>query len=176
MWLKFSDKLDRIYKLGIYGAALLLVLLCLLVLYSILARLIGAFAGGASDVAGYVMATSTFMALAYTFRSHGHIRVSLFIQRLMGARRRAVEVFCLGFMSAVTGFIAFYMIRLAVDSYEFGERSEGADAILMWIPQTPVALGSLLFFIAVFHTFILSVFHYDLINPEARSDGGTNEV
>jgi TRAP-type C4-dicarboxylate transport system permease small subunit len=176
MWVKFSDALDRLYKGGAYAAALLLVFLCLLVLYSILARLIGTFAGGTTDFAGYVMATSTFMALAYTFRSHGHIRVSLVIQRLVGTQRRMVEVFCLGFMSAVTGFIAFYMVRLALDSYEFGERSEGADAILMWIPQTPVAVGSILFFMAVFHTFLLSLFKYELVDPDQNKDEGPNEI
>jgi TRAP-type C4-dicarboxylate transport system permease small subunit len=87
-----------------------------------------------------------------------------------------VEVFCLGFMSAVTGFIAFYMVRLALDSYEFGERSEGADAILMWIPQTPVAVGSILFFMAVFHTFLLSLFKYELVDPDQNKDEGPNEI
>ncbi len=42
-------------------------------------------------------------------------------------------------------------------SYEFQERSEGADEILIWIPQTTVALGSSIFFICVFHQFILTI-------------------
>ena len=41
-------------------------------------------------------------------------------------------------------------------SYDFQERSEGADEILIWIPQTSVAIGSLIFFIAVLH---LSLIH-----------------
>ena len=42
-------------------------------------------------------------------------------------------------------------------SYDFQERSEGADEILIWIPQTSVAIGSLIFFIAVLHKFILTI-------------------
>ena len=42
-------------------------------------------------------------------------------------------------------------------SYEFQERSEGADEILIWIPQTSVALGSLIFFICVTHQLILKI-------------------
>ena len=42
-------------------------------------------------------------------------------------------------------------------SYEFQERSEGADEILIWIPQSSVAMGSLLFFICVFHQLILRI-------------------
>ena len=176
MWHKLSNALDTLYRLGGYGAGLLLVLLCGLVLYSIVARMIGLFAGGASDFAGYVMATSTFMALAYTFRSNGHIRVALIVQRFGGSTRRSIELFCLGFMSAITAFIAFYMVRLAVDSYEFGERSEGADAVLMWIPQTPVAVGAVLFAIAALHTFLLAVFDYDQVNPEISGHEGPSEI
>ena len=42
-------------------------------------------------------------------------------------------------------------------SYKFQERSEGADEILIWIPQSSVAMGSLLFFICVFHQLILRI-------------------
>jgi hypothetical protein len=41
-------------------------------------------------------------------------------------------------------------------SFDFQERSEGADEILIWIPQTSVAFGSLIFFVAVLHQFILT--------------------
>ncbi len=33
----------------------------------------------------------------------------------------------------------------------------GADEILIWIPQSSVAIGSLLFFICVFHQLILRI-------------------
>lgn len=168
--------LDRIYLYGAWLAGLLLVLLCCLVLYSIASRLFGFFAGGASDVAGYVMATSTFMAMSYTFRTGGHIRVSLLTQRFSGVTRRAIETWALGFVAAVGCYIAFYMTRLMLDSYEWGERSEGADAILMWIPQTPVALGSILFAIATLHTLALAVFDYDQVNPEKSQGEGPNEI
>jgi len=176
MFRKISNALDVVYRIGGFGAGVLLILLCLLVLYSILARLVGLFAGGATDFAGYVMATSTFLALAYTFRSDGHIRVALLIQNFTKTKRRAVEIFCLGFMTAITGYIAFYMTRLMIDSYDFGERSEGADAVLLWIPQAPVAAGSILFFIAVAHTFLQALFDYDSVNPELRTEEGPNEI
>ena len=176
MFRSLSNALDFIYRVGGFGAGLLLILLCTLILYSILARLVGLYAGGATDVAGYVMATSTFLALAYTFRSNGHIRVSLLIQHIAGAGRRAIEIFCLGFMSVIACFIAFYMTRLTIDSYEFGERSEGADAILLWIPQTPVAAGSILLMVAVVHTLLQALFDYAAIDPELGKDEGPSEI
>lgn len=168
--------LDRIYLLGAYLSGLLLVLLCALVVWSILARILGVFAGGATDVAGYVMATSTFMALAYTFRTQGHIRVAFLIQKMTGAKRRALEYWCLGILSAVSLYLAYYMIALARESYAWGDRSEGADAILLWIPQTPVALGSALFALAVVHSFLEAVFDYAAVDPDRKSGEGPNEI
>ena len=172
----FGKFLDRLYLYGAWLAGALLVSLCGLVLYSIASRMFGFFAGGASDVAGYVMATSTFMAMSYTFRTGGHIRVSLLTQRFSGGTKRAFEIWALGFVAAVGCYIAFYMTRLVLDSYEWGERSEGADAILMWIPQTPVAIGSILFAIATLHTFALAIFDYDQLNPEKNEAEGPNEI
>jgi TRAP-type C4-dicarboxylate transport system permease small subunit len=168
--------MDGIYKVGAFASGALLILLCALVLYSIMARAFGLYAGGATDFAGYVMATSTFLALAYTFRTNGHIRVQLLIQKLGHTSRRSVEVFCLGFMACISTFLAFYMVRLAYDSWDFGERSEGADAVLLWIPQTPVAIGAGLLAIAAIHSFLQALFDYDAINPETAGHEGPNEV
>ncbi|QBY00533.1 TRAP transporter small permease [Rhodophyticola sp. CCM32] len=176
MWRTVSNGLERIYTWSGYGAGALLVFMCALIFYSVQARLFGLYLGGVNDLAGYVMATSTFMALSYTFRSNGHIRVGLVIQRFTGTTRRGFEVLCLAIMAAVIWFFAFYMGRLAYFSFIYGERSEGADATPLWIPQTPVALGSLLFAIAVTHSLIQAVFDYDAINPETSGGEGVNEV
>ncbi len=169
---RLSDALDAIYRFAGYLSGALLVLLAGLILYSIVARLLSLYAGGATDVAGYVMATSTFLALAYTFRSGGHIRVQLVVQSFTGTTRRAIEIAVLGLMTAIAGFIAWYMTRLAYDSWDFQERSQGADAILLWIPQTPVAAGAWLLALAVAHSFVQSIFDYDAVNPELRDEAG----
>ena len=175
MWRSISNSLERVYTWSGYGAGALLVLLCTLILYSVLARLLGLYLGGVNDLAGYVMATSTFMALSYTFRSNGHIRVGLVIQRFTGSTRRGLEILCLTIMTAVIWFFAWYMGRLVYFAYIFGERSEGADATPLWIPQSSVALGSILFAIAVTHSLIQAIVDYDSINPET-SGGEVNEV
>lgn len=172
MFHTLSRGLDAVYRAAGFLAGVLLVLLCLLILYSIAARLFSLYAGGAADVAGYVMATSTFMALAYIFRSYGHIRVQLLVQRFSGGTRRGLEIVVLAFMTFIACFIAWYMTRLAYDSYDFGERSQGADAILLWISQTPVAVGAWLMAIAVVHTFLQALFDYEAVNPENQEGPG----
>lgn len=149
-----NKALDGLYKTGAVLAGCLLVLLCCLVLFSTFSRSFGLYAGGASDMAGYVMTTSTFMALAYTLRSNRHIRISLFSAKLSGIKRHILELCCLAILVAAAGFLAFYMIRLTTLSYEFQDRSQGADGILLWIPQTFVAVGSTLFALASLHTFL----------------------
>lgn len=164
-----SAALDALYRLGAWAAGALLIALCGLVLWSILARMIGVYAGGATEFAGYAMATSTFLALAYTFRTDGHIRVSLLIDRLAdsGGARRGAEIFCLAFMSAATMFLAVYMTRLALDSRKYGERSEGADAILLWKVQAPVAVGACILALAVLHTLAETLFRPGGAKPDA---------
>ena len=68
-----------------------------------------------------------------------------------------VEIWCLSIASFFAGYLAFYFIKMLIISYKFQERSEGADEILIWIPQTSVAIGSVIFFISVFHQLTLTV-------------------
>ncbi|NVJ93329.1 MAG: TRAP transporter small permease [Methylocystaceae bacterium] len=173
---QISDFFDKVYLIGAWLSGGLLVLLCLLIVYSILARLFGWYAGGATDFAGYVMGASTFLALAYTFRMDGHIRILLFVQKTYGPLRVFLERWGLFIMSALSIYLAFYMTRLALDSFEYGERSEGADAVLLWIPQTPLAFGACVFAFAVTHTFIESIFDPEKADPERLANREQEEI
>ena len=97
------------------------------------------------------MAASTFFALAYTFSEGGHIRITLFLEKMGSRLKRIFEIWCLTISSIFSGFLFFYFSKMLFISYKFQERSEGADEILIWIPQTSLALGSLIFFICVLH-------------------------
>ena len=106
------------------------------------------------------MAASSFFALAYTFVEGGHIRITLFLERFSGNKKNYLEKWCLAVASFFSGYLAFYFIKMLIISFKFQERSEGADEILIWIPQMSVAFGSTIFFVCVFHQFILKVFNY----------------
>ena len=104
------------------------------------------------------MAAASFFALAYTFVEDGHIRITLFLEKVSKTKKNLLELWCLVISSFFSGYLAFYFIKMLIISYKFQERSEGADEILIWIPQTSAALGSLIFFICVFHQLILKTF------------------
>jgi TRAP-type C4-dicarboxylate transport system permease small subunit len=103
------------------------------------------------------MAASSFLALAYTFGEKGHIRITLFLEKANKQVRRFLDLWCLSIATFFSGFLSYYFVKMLIISIHFGERSEGADEIYIWIPQVSVALGSTIFFICVLHNFILLI-------------------
>ena len=105
------------------------------------------------------MAAASFYALAYTFVQGGHIRITLFLEKAPEGLKKILETWCYGVAVIFSGYLSFYLWKMLFISYDFQERSEGADEILIWIPQTSVAFGSLIFFVAVLHQFVSTCFN-----------------
>ncbi len=150
-----NRNLYKLYKFSGYVAAIFLILVAVFILIGICSRIFGFYIRGLAEYSGYCMASASFFALAYTFVEDGHIRITLFLERLSGIKKKIVEIWCLGVASFFSGYLAFYFVKMLIISYKFQERSEGADEILIWIPQLSVAIGSIIFFISVLHNFIL---------------------
>ena len=157
MFYKIDNFLKNIYRFSGYIAAIFLILVAVFILTGIASRIFGFYIRGLAEYSGYCMAASSFFALSYTFVEGGHIRITLFLEKVSGIKKKILEIWCLIIASFYSGYLAFYFIKMLKISFEFQERSEGADEILIWIPQTSVAIGSLLFFICVFHQFILKI-------------------
>jgi TRAP-type C4-dicarboxylate transport system permease small subunit len=154
---KINNFLKKIYIISGYIAAIFLIFVALFILTGIVSRIFNFYIRGLSEYSGYSMAASSFFALAYTFYDNGHIRITLFLEKLDKVKKRFAEIWCLIIASFFSGFLAFYFIKMTIISIKFKERSEGADEILIWIPQTSVAIGSLVFFICVFHHLVFSI-------------------
>ena len=152
-----NRNLNKLYKFSGYIAAIFLILIAVFILIGISSRIFGFYIRGLAEYSGYCMASASFFALAYTFVEGSHIRITLFLEKLSDSKKWLVEIWCLIIASFFSGYLAFYFIKMLIISYKFQERSEGADEILIWIPQTSVAIGSTIFFISVFHKFILNI-------------------
>jgi len=157
MLCKIDNYLKTLYRLSGYIAAIFLILVAIFILTGIASRVFGFYIRGLAEYSGYCMAASSFLALAYTFGEKGHIRITLFLEKSNKNIRRLLELWCLSIATFFSGFLSFYFIKMLIVSFNFQERSEGADEILIWIPQVTVALGSTIFFICVLHNFILLV-------------------
>lgn len=153
-----NKNLYKIYRFSGYIAATFLILVAVFIFIGVLSRIFGFYIRGLAEYSGYCMASASFFALAYTFIEGGHIRITLFLEKFSGFKKKFLEIWCLFISSFFSGYLAYYFIKMLIVSYKFQERSEGADEILIWIPQTSVAIGSLIFFISCFHQLILTIY------------------
>jgi len=158
MLCKIDNYLKALYRLSGYAAAIFLILVATFILTGIASRVFGFYIRGLAEYSGYCMAASSFLALAYTFGEKGHIRITLFLEKSKNNIRRFLELWCLSVATFFSGFLSFYFIKMLLISYKFQERSEGADEILIWIPQISVSLGSAIFFTCVVHQLVLKIF------------------
>ena len=158
MFQSINKNLNNLYRISGYLAAFFLILVAVFILIGISSRIFGFYIRGLAEYSGYCMAASSFYALAFTFVEGGHIRITLFLEKTSSFYKKFLEIWCLIIASIFSGYLSFYLWKMLIISYDFQERSEGADEILIWIPQTSVAIGSIIFFIAVFHKLILTIF------------------
>ena len=141
--------LDALYLSAAALAALFMVGLLVMVLLSIVSRQLQFHVPGTDAYAGYFMAASGFLALAHTLKRGEHIRVTLVLDHTGPRLRHALELWshAAGLLCAV--LLAWYSLRLAWQSYNFNDISQGTDATPLWIPQSGMALGCTIFAIAV---------------------------
>jgi TRAP-type C4-dicarboxylate transport system permease small subunit len=146
--------LDRIYDAAAYAAAVFMVGTLAFVTLGILGRLVGFHLRGTDAYAGYCMAACGFLALAHTLRKGEHIRVTLVLDHVAPAVRRALELFCLVAGVALSGLLAAYSVRLVWQSRAFNDISTANDATPLWIPQLGMAAGALLLALAFIEALI----------------------
>lgn len=150
---KLRKPLDFLYDTSGAIAALFLCGICLVVLAQVgmnvmdkVAELltgeaIGLVIPSYAEFAGYFLAASSFLALAYTLRGGAHIRVNLFISDLSAPRRRFIELVCTGAGALFSAYATYSMVRLTVESFTFGDVSPGIVPVPLWIPQSALSLG-----------------------------------
>jgi TRAP-type C4-dicarboxylate transport system permease small subunit len=147
--------LDALYDAAAYVAAFFLVATLAMVLAGIIGRLLDWFIPGTDAYAGYCMAASGFLALAHTLKRGEHIRVSLLLEHASPRARRALELWSLAIAALLAGALAWYSVRLAIQSLQFNDISTGNDATPLWIPQLAMAAGTVVLLIAFVDELVL---------------------
>lgn len=141
--------LDRLYDAAGMLAALFLIGTLAMVLLGITGRIFQFHVPGTDAYAGYCMAAAGFLALAHTMTRGEHIRVTLILERLAGGPRHGLEVWALAASVLLAALLAYFSVRLAWQSYDFHDISTANDATPLWIPQSTMALGTVVFLIAL---------------------------
>jgi TRAP-type C4-dicarboxylate transport system permease small subunit len=146
--------LDALYMgCGIAGA-IFLALIAAAILYQVFGRTLGYGVPGIDDLAALFLVATAFLSLAYTFRAGAHIRVNLLLHNLSPRLQRLAELWCLAFGAGLTGYLTYFTIEMAWESFIFGDRAIGHLPILMWIPQGAAALGLFAFAVSFLDDFI----------------------
>lgn len=151
---RLGSFLDSVYRWSGTLAGISLALIAVLVLAQIGGRLIGVLVPAADDYAGYCMAASLFLGLAHTFRSGGHVRVSLLVEHLTGQRRRWLELWSLAAGALLVGYFSWFVADMTWDSLRFGDRSQGMVATPLWMPQSLMAAGLAVLFVCLIDEFV----------------------
>lgn len=145
--------LDSFYLFCGYLAAAFMVGIAGCILAQIIWRLRG-LTLDATEASGFCLAAATFLGLAHTLRHGSHVRINLLTIRLPGRLRHRMNILNCLLGAAVTGYLAWNVSLLAVQSFNFHDVSPGLLAMPMWIPQTGAALGVTALAIALLDEFV----------------------
>ncbi len=148
--------LDKVYQLAGALSGLSIVLICLVILARVMGRWFGIVVPSSDDVAGYLLATASFLALAYAFRSGTHIRVSLFVSRLSAMQVLWVERGVLTLAAALVSYLAYQLCAMVLESWQFAEVTSGYLPMPLWAVQLPMATGAAIFAISVIDSALCS--------------------
>lgn len=140
--------LDQLYRVSGLLAGFFLVAIAVLTTAQIGGRLLGLPAYSFDDFAGFSLAASSFLGLAYTLRANEHIRMTLLLHHTRASVRRALEIACLAIAALLVGMFAWYSCDMTVTSYQLGDVSQGLVPVPLWIPQSGIALGLVVLAIA----------------------------
>lgn len=153
--------LDGLYKGSSAAAAVCLCIIASLVLVQVCGRIldsllrvvdmpiVGITVPSLNEIAGFLFVGATFLALAPTLRKADHIRVSMLIKAVPLGFRPVLETVVLIIATAIAAYAAYHGILQVVDSIQFSTVSFGTIPIALWIPQSALAAGLVVFAIAL---------------------------
>lgn len=153
--------LDGLYRASSAAAAVCLCVIASLVLVQVFGRILdgtlraldmpiaGITVPSLNEIAGFLFVAATFLALAATLRKADHIRVSMLIKAVPLGVRRVLETVVLVIGAAIAIYAAYHAVLQVVDSIQFSTVSFGVIPIPLWIPQSALAAGLVVFAIAM---------------------------
>lgn len=161
--------LDACYAIALWIAIICFSLIAILVGLQVGGRLIDAIlkAVGArptgfvilslSEMAGYLLATASFMGLAGTLKSGSHIRVTMLINNVPLKVRSVLEGGALFFGAIASSYAAWHLGKYAYASWRFNEVSSGLVPIPLVYPQAAMVVGAALLALAFLDEFLITL-------------------
>jgi TRAP-type C4-dicarboxylate transport system permease small subunit len=159
--------LDSLYQLALLLSALCLVGIAILVGLQLGGRLLdgalkliglpvyGFVVLSLAEMAGYLLAASSFLALAGTLKSGAHIRVTMLLGAFGERTRHYLELWAFGASAIGSAYIAYYLTNFAWVSFRFNEVSPGVIRVPLVWPQAAMAIGAVILTVALIDEFFI---------------------
>jgi TRAP-type C4-dicarboxylate transport system permease small subunit len=153
--------LDTLYRTTLWASALCLAAIGLLVGAQLAGRLLDVAQGllhlprtnfvifSLAEICGYLLAATTFLALAGTLKAGAHIRVTMVLGMLGERARRFLEIWAFGCAAAASGYMTYHLASFALVSLRFNEVSPGVVRVPLAYPQASMAIGALVLTVAL---------------------------
>lgn len=141
--------LDALYSFAAFLAALSLAGIFVLMMAQVAMREMQMLFPGADDIIAYLCVSTTFFALARTFKNGELIRVGLGIERFPPRLRRIAECVVLTMAAVVVGGITWFTLQDVLFSHEIEEVAQGSVPFLTWIPKSAMPLGAGMLLVAI---------------------------
>ena len=147
--------LDALYALGAGLAALSLFAIFCVMMAQVTMREMLLQLPAADDISAYLCVSTTFFALAATFKRGELIRVGMALDRLGPAARRWAELLVLALAAALVAYITAWTAQDMWFSWEIEEVAQGTVPIPLWIPKLAVPLGTGLLLVAILDELVI---------------------
>lgn len=141
--------LDGLYLFSGILASLSLIAILFLIVVQMAARWTGEVFPGAAAYAGYAMAAASFLAFANALNRGAHIRVSVLLNIVGPKMRRTIDTWCFAVGAAIAWYFVFYAQKFVYWSWKFNDISQDQDRTPLWMPQSIMLIGAVIFAIAL---------------------------
>ena len=140
-YIRFCDRLSK--GCGIIAGIMLLFAVVLVLTEIVIRTLLDSTLYITDEYTGYLMAAITTLALAYTLREKGHIRMVFLHTLLKGKARSALEIYAFTVGLAMFALITYTTAVFFWDSVVSGSRSMQISETYLAIPQFFMVFGAL---------------------------------
>jgi TRAP-type C4-dicarboxylate transport system permease small subunit len=153
--------LDRLYAAALWLSAFCLVAIALLVGLQLAGRIldgllkmvglapVGFIILSLAEIAGYLLAAASFLALAGTLKAGAHIRVTMLLSAVGEKARYYIELWAFAAAAAFSAYMTWNIARFAFVSWQYNEVSSGLIPVPLVYPQAAMAVGAIILTISL---------------------------
>ena len=153
LFMQMTRVIEKLSSIGGVISGISILLMAGLILVEIILRSVtGISVLVCEEYSAYLLVVFGSMALAYTFKSEGHIRVDLILSKLSPRNKQVINLFCTVIAFFVFVYMAFQSWGQFYGSWLSGESSMHFSKTPLWAPQVFIFAGAVLMVLQLLST------------------------